>query len=366
MSLFKNLLNLHSATKPLEDFFTEIVAYFFSLNKDILIAWLKQNSIITDENYTNIKISTQQEYKRLQNHTQDSRPDIVVELSNSLDTHIIFIESKIGSVEAEDQLKRYAEILDSLQIKTLTQRSLIYITRDYDKKDSADILHSSDTKSFNVPLNVKFHQLRWYQFYSFLKNCITDTLVKEILMFMEVNRMAHTNQLSSLDILTMINFNKTLNFMESTLRDEVSDKFEKVFGSVPKGSASLTQYADKSRYIIYKHFSSWNFWCGLGYFELNPDSLSKYPYLGICLEVSPTYVKRPEIIEAMKKIVDENSAEWTPRNLNLTKDWSSIFYRKSLQEFLSEENHVSFIKNYFCESIEALEAVKQNYKALPW
>lgn len=68
MSLFKTLLNLHSANKPVEDFFTEIVAYFFSLNKDILIAWLKYNSIITDDSYTNIKISTQQKYKRLPHH----------------------------------------------------------------------------------------------------------------------------------------------------------------------------------------------------------------------------------------------------------------------------------------------------------
>jgi hypothetical protein len=363
MSLFKNLLKLHSANQPLEDFFTEIIAYFFSLNKDVLIAWLKQNSIITDDSYTNIKISTQQKYKKLPHHTQDSRPDIVVEVSNSLNTHIIFIESKIGSVEGEDQLKRYAEILDSLP--TIKERSLIYITREYEPKNPSKILHSPSLP-FKVPLNVKFHQLRWYQFYSFLNKCIIDILAKEILMFMEVNRMAHTNQLSSLDILTMINFNKTLNFMESTLSDEVSDKFEQVFGGVIKGAASLTQYENKSRYIIYRRFSSWNFWCSLGYFDLNPDSLSKYPYLGICLEVSPTYVKRPEIITAMKEIVEHPSKMWTPHKLHLPKDWSSIFYRKNLQDFISKEDHITSIKEYFCESIKALGEVQKTYPHLPW
>ncbi|MBW4562248.1 MAG: PD-(D/E)XK nuclease family protein [Mojavia pulchra JT2-VF2] len=197
MSLFINLLNLHSANKPLEDFFTEIVAYFFSLNKDILIAWLKHHSIITDDSYSNIKILTQQEYKRLVNHTQDSRPDIVVELSNGLKTDIVFIESKIGSVEGEGQLKRYAEILDSLPKENFRYRSLVYITREYEPKTSSKILYSSDYL-FEVPLNVKFYQLRWFQFFSFLNKRITDTLAKEILMFMEVNRMAHTNQLSLL------------------------------------------------------------------------------------------------------------------------------------------------------------------------
>ncbi|MBD2163921.1 PD-(D/E)XK nuclease family protein [Calothrix membranacea FACHB-236] len=357
MSLFRNLLKLHSANQPLEDFFTEIVAYFFSLNKDILISWLKQNSIITDENYTNIKISTQQEYKRLPNHTQDSRPDIVVELSNSVNTHIIFIESKIGSVEGEDQLKRYAEIL--YHQENFTDRSLIYITREYEQKNHSEILHS------DLSSKVKFHQLRWYQFYSFLSKRIIDTFAKEILMFMEVNRMAHTNQLSSLDILTMINFNKTLNFMESTLSDEVSDKFKQTFGGVTKGAASLTQYENKSRYIIYRQFYGWHFWCSLGYFDLNPDTFTQYPYLGIRLEVSPTYVKRPEIIIAMQEIVEKNSTEWTHHHL-YTKDWSSIFYRKSLQDFLSDENHVSSIKKYFFKSIEVLKEVQKNYPHLPW
>ena len=59
MSLFTNLLNLHSISKPREDFFTEIVAYFLSLNNDILLGWLKHHSIISDDNYSSIKISTQ-------------------------------------------------------------------------------------------------------------------------------------------------------------------------------------------------------------------------------------------------------------------------------------------------------------------
>ncbi|MBC1218524.1 PD-(D/E)XK nuclease family protein, partial [Nostoc sp. UCD120] len=114
MSLFSNLLNLHSGNKPLEDFFTEIVAYFLSLNNGILIDWLKHHSIISDDNYSSIKISTQQEHKGLESHTEDSRLDIVVELSTGLNTDVIFIESKIGSTEIPGQLKKYADILSKL------------------------------------------------------------------------------------------------------------------------------------------------------------------------------------------------------------------------------------------------------------
>ncbi|MBW4562247.1 MAG: hypothetical protein KME32_14045 [Mojavia pulchra JT2-VF2] len=154
--------------------------------------------------------------------------------------------------------------------------------------------------------------------------------------------------------------------MEATLNEDVNKEFKKAF--IGSGQDSLYQWKSQNRYIINTNFSSrtMDFWCGLGYFNLNPDSLTEHPYLGICLEVSPGCVKRPEIIETMKKIVNETSTKWTPCNLNLTKDWSSIFYCKSLQEFISEENHVCSIKKYFFESIKALEEVQKNYLHLPW
>lgn len=368
MSLFKKLLNLHSTSQPLENFFTEIVAYFFSRNKDIFIDWLKHHSIISEDNYSSINIATQKYYAPLAHHDSGSQPDIVVELSNGSIIEVIFIESKIGSREGEGQLKRYAEILDHLP--NFSCRNLIYITRDYEPKNYFEILHSSDTP-FKVPLNVKFHQLRWHEFYSFLnKLIIDDFLGKEILIFMEVKRMAHTNQVSSVDILTMINFNKTLNFMGATLSQDVHKNFKEAFPGY--GSESLKQWVDENRYIISSNFpsssKSLDFWCGLGYFYLNPDSLAEYPYLGIFLEVKPGYGKRPEIIEAMKKIVNETSTKWTPHSLSdfTIHDWPSIFYSKSLQEFLSQKDHVSSIKEYFFESIEALKKVQKNHPNLPW
>ncbi|MEH1833551.1 MAG: PD-(D/E)XK nuclease family protein [Nostoc sp.] len=107
----------------------------FCLSPDnhILINWLKYHSILTDENYSSINISIQQEHKRLETHTEDSRLDIVVELSNGLNTDVIFIESKIGSTERWRQLEKYAEILSKLP--NVRHRIFIYITRDYDPKE---------------------------------------------------------------------------------------------------------------------------------------------------------------------------------------------------------------------------------------
>jgi len=360
MSLFSNLLNLHSGSKPLEDFFTEIVAYFLSLNNQILIDWLKHHLIISDDNYSSIKISTQQEHKRLESHTEDSRLDIVVELSDGLNTDVIFIESKIGSNDGKNALKKYADILSNLP--NVRHRILIYIPRDYDPKDEIK------TPAFNLEQKVNFYQLRWHQFYAHLQQHATDILAQEILIFMRKNGMSTTNQFSSVDLLTMVNFNKTLNLMESTLSEEVQQEFKLAFGGVIRGAASRTQWKWDERFIIYTHFSpsTWDLWCGLGYFNLNPINLTDYPYLGMFLQVSHKFGQRAKIIESMQKIINDKPNLWTPVNLKVLPAWSAIFYRKSLQDFLSEENHVSAIKLFFQESIKELKTVQEQYFDFPW
>ncbi|MHC5774531.1 PD-(D/E)XK nuclease family protein [Nostoc sp.] len=302
MSLFTNLLNLHLGNKPREDFFTEIVAYFLSLNNDILLGWLKHHSIISDDNYSSIKISTQQEHKKLESHQDDSRLDIAVELSTGLKIDVIFIESKIGAKDGNNALRKYADILSNLP--NVRHRILIYITRDYDPKDELkqyDDDPKPAIKEYCLELSPKinFFQLRWYQFYSFLEKHAFDILAQEILIFMRNNRMSQNNQFSSIDLLTMVNFNKTLILMQSTLSEKVKEEFKLAFGSVVGKTASMTQWTWGSRYIIYTHFSGWNFWCGLGYFNLNPDNFTEYPCLGIYLEVSPTFKERPKIIKSM-------------------------------------------------------------------
>ncbi|MFN6464530.1 MAG: PD-(D/E)XK nuclease family protein [Nostoc sp. DedVER02] len=358
MSLFSNLLNLHSGSKPREDFFTEIVAYFLSLNNDILLCWLKHHSIISDENYSSINISTQQKHKGLERHTEDSRLDIVVELSTGLNTDVIFIESKIGSRDGKNALEKYADILSKLP--NIRHRILIYITRDYDPK-------KIKTPAFNLEPKISFYQLRWHQFYVCLQQHATDILAQEILIFMRKNGMSHINQFSSVDLLTMVNFNKTLNLMEATLSDEIKDKFAENFGSVTRRqTTSLTQFREKSRYIIYTHFSGWNIWCGLGYFNLNPEILTDYPSLGIVLEVSPSFVNRQQIIESMRKVINEQPIIWGHSNLYKSQEWSSIFYRKSLQYFLSTEDHLFAIKSFFLESIYELKKIQNSYFDFPW
>lgn len=357
MSLFTKLLNLYQGNKPLEDFFTEIVAYYFERNKEILLTWLTENLVINQVDFYCINILTQQEYAKLPHHPINSRPDFVVELGKEETTDLIFIESKIGSVEGWEQLKRYAEILSSF--KNLSKRHLIYITRDYDEKDE----FKKSVIDLSPPVN--FVQLRWYQFYGFLQKQKSDILAQEILVFMENYSMSTKQQLLSIDLLTMMNFNKTLNFMQETLSGKVKYKFAESFGNVPGPATSLTQWRWQSRYIIYTLLSGWNFSCGLGYFSLNPERLVEYPTLGIYLEVSSGFHARSKIIESMQKVVNDHSEIWQGYALTLTPAWSRISYTKSLQSFMSQEDHLSSIQDFFLTSIDELKKI-QHYFNFPW
>jgi hypothetical protein len=108
MSLFSRLLKLNTGSMPLEDFFTELVAYLFSTDKEILYDWLKEINLLDTSTFLDAHISTQREFKPLEGHFSASRPDISIELGNTNSRSIILIESKIGSQEGHQQLSRYS------------------------------------------------------------------------------------------------------------------------------------------------------------------------------------------------------------------------------------------------------------------
>jgi hypothetical protein len=355
VALFSRLLNLNTGSIPLEDFFTELVAYLFSTDKEILYSWLKNLNLLDINIYLDAYVSTQREFEPLDDHRLASRPDILIELVDTKSRSIIFVESKIGSQEGYEQLSRYAEILHG--ISGFQHKFLLYITRDFDPKDRANIFKNISQST------VQFRQLRWHQFYRFLKSQADTMLVQEIVTFMDEYRMAHNNQFSSIDVIALANFTKSLKLMEETMWGEVSQRFEKVLGAIKQKSTALTQIQWHGRYLMTASMPSGRWWCGLG-FILKTSHLTDYPIVRLVLEVDPNSPRRAEIIETMKDICEQYG--WRGYNLDSSKDWAGIVRDKSLQDFLSEEDHVVAIKRFFLQALDELEKIKDQYSKLPW
>ena len=201
-SLLGRMLRLFPESVPLEDLFTEAIARLFETNPDLCIAWLEETGLIPllSPNYVDgryVRVSSQRSFTSLEHHDTASRPDLLIEVhpmasgeaTEGAEAHVIMVESKIGSKEGHEQLRRYAEHLD--EMAGFESKTLLYVTRAYDPKDERGILSG-------LADNVRFEQLRWHDFYRFLQErAEKDALVEEVMAFMEEQGMARSYRFSS-------------------------------------------------------------------------------------------------------------------------------------------------------------------------
>lgn len=123
-SLFGRLLPLFVGARRVEDLFTEAVARLFERRPGLCLSWLDDLDLITPvsgENQRYIRITTQRSFMALDEHGSGSRPDLIVEVHHAGEDaelespkDVVMIESKIGTWEGPEQLRRYAEHLNEM------------------------------------------------------------------------------------------------------------------------------------------------------------------------------------------------------------------------------------------------------------
>lgn len=184
MSLFKELQQLYRPDRfQLEDFLTEIVAQVLRDSPGLTLEWLRSLGA-TDLMDAQCRIKTQVRFDKLPGHEIDSRPDIVVCLINNQVEELVFIESKVDSVQGDTQLQRYSEHLTAEKEKKGYKKvALVFITRDYEATSNPE---PQDP-------NFKFQTTRWFTFYDRIKVHLknnNDGLANQLKQFMEENRMS--------------------------------------------------------------------------------------------------------------------------------------------------------------------------------
>jgi hypothetical protein len=359
MSIFSNLLQLNKNQIILEDFFTEIFGYLLESNTSLMQSWLKEFKI-SDINPENITVSTQESFSALETHLTGSRPDIYIELSNESMKEIIFLESKIDSSEGQDQLKRYAEHLDNLD--SISRGVLVYVTRDYDKKDRNLILGDCKNEA-----KLEFKQLRWYENYRFLKEyneSISDKLIIETIKFMEEQGLSQNNKFTVIDVLAITNFPRVRKMLDESMGGEVAARFEEVAGKKPVPSTVMNDLRNDDIYAYEQEQKDKNqFYVILGYY-MNKSNITDFPDVGLELKVNPHATDRKEIIKAMKEI-ERGHGGWNSYCLNENR-WAGISKTRNLEKFMQEEDHIKAIQIYFLELLDELIKIKETYPDLKW
>lgn len=229
-SLLGRLLPLFVGARRVEDLFTEAVARIFEKKPDLCLSWFDSLDLITPasvEGQRYIRVTTRKSFVALDEHDRGSRPDLIVEVHQTAEdtemegsVQVVMIESKIGSVEGEGQLKRYAGHLSNT---SGMRKNLVYITRAYDPKDEKEILFGAD--------DVYFKQLRWHDFYRFLQTVERDALLEEVMIFMEEQGIARSYLFSAMDVVALSGVPRVFNIFDETLGGEVKADLESFAGN---------------------------------------------------------------------------------------------------------------------------------------
>jgi hypothetical protein len=360
-SLFNTLLRLqsrHTDRTPLEDYFTELFAYLLQDAPEILTGLLLRFGLTRLPGQVFARVDTQVSYGQLEGHDRDSRPDMVLRLEAGDQIGLLFIESKIGSTEGPKQLRRYAEQL-AAQPK-IAERTLVYITRDYEPKDASKLLRGFDAGA------VRFIQLRWYEVYYFLKKTFTSHwLAREVCRFMEKNRMEQALQFNPADLLALSNFRQAKAMMDESLNGPLMRRLQQFGGEKIKFDLAMEQFERHNRYIIILRQLN-GLWAGIGYFMPTEDPFG-YPEIGLMLEVDTKAAKQPQdVVKAMQEVVAAQPQEWKDYNQSMTRQWVNIYRRQPLQNFLQGPDHQQKVRAYLLDCIDALDAIRSRYPQLSW
>jgi hypothetical protein len=384
-SLLGRLLRLFPESVPLEDLFTEAVARLFERRPGLCLAWLKEAELLpaarvatVDEGY--VRVSTQRRFGSLEHQDTASRPDLLIEVhwppqagpaGGEVVADVVMVESKIGSKEGQEQLRRYAEHLG--EMTDFGGKTLAYITRTYDPKDPNKVLSG-------LGADVRFVQLRWHDFYRFLQKVAEqDALVEEAMAFMEEQGMARSYRFSTTDLMALSGVPRAFEIFDETLGGEVKNELESFAGRQPmRETQSIRELRWHQRYNIRALLHDWNLFCDVGYqlgrvdesayssiLRLQADG---YPAIFTFLEAQPGAEGRETSVAAMRQIaLDE---DWEAYNLEDPASWAGVRRVRSLASVLQEEDHVAAVQRFFVESIhqlrENLRAVKKEHPDLPW
>ncbi|MGI8909223.1 MAG: hypothetical protein ACR2JR_01525, partial [Rubrobacteraceae bacterium] len=302
-SLLGRLLPLFVGARRVEDLFTEAVARLFERRPELCLSWLDDLDLITSvsgEDQRYIRVTTQKSFVALEEHGSASRPDLIVEvyqavedaeLESSID--VVMVESKIGSWEGQEQLRRYAEHLDKM---TGTRKTLAYITRAYDPKEKEEILAGTQS--------TEFCQLRWHDFYRFLQTVEADALVEEVMLFMEEQGMARSYRLSTMDLMALSGVPRAFEVFDETLDGEVRTEVEAFAGNkMKRETADRGNITRLGRYFRQIPLHGYDLICLIGYAMGADDG---YPVAKVQLEMRPNALRREVSRTAMEKAVSRS------------------------------------------------------------
>lgn len=325
--IYSRLLSLYKAHKnngktPLEDFTTEILVGILEENQEILEAFVSEILKIEGSNYS---IDSQVKYK-----VEDDK-DCIIDIVIKNDDTICFVENKVNSAEGERQLERYTTLLQGIEKNNNKNIYLRYCTKHYDKKEIPDI---------------DFLQYRWSNVYNFLLDYQDNNLILEYLEFLEGENMSSAGEFNYEDLIVMSRMNSTIAKMDECL-DNVKDTLITVFDKpYERDLERLKEVVRSQNYTMWTTDIIGNTGSKIVVgFTFQEDLDTVAPFLSVDFRVECNNDKYDKIKLKKKEIESIFEKDYSE------DDYILLSFEKSLSDFISKDNQISLMCDWFNEKI---------------
>ena len=389
MSLYARLLALSAGHVRTEDTLTEVVAHVLRLDAaaradadtSLVVRGLRTIGALPGwPAVTTVRIDTQRHlaavegHGELVDHTSASRPDLVVDLT-AVDGRagVVFVESKVGSVEGAGQLKRYAEQLQVLHAAPPALRpALVYLTRSPDPKEHADVCAGAP--------GVTFRQARWHDVYRLVRDARPSAPpalhlhYDDLLAFFSALDMDHAPRFDPADALALARIPQTLRFLDETLvrgDNPPKPRFVALLGRA--SDPSLNQLSRYSRSPLFKTYGveDASFEILMGYQFLKEGFARLYVELG-SKSAAGGGGNVARTVQTLGGTPAEaavsgglGGARWNAWEHPEIK-WSGATVSVSVASLLGAHDHVAAIQSAFAALLDELERVMALHPDLPW
>lgn len=335
--VFNRLLSLYKKNKdsnktPLEDFNTEILVGILQRDSKLLDSFV--NNILKIDG-TGFSIESQVKY------TLDNDINCIIDMVVSNEESICFIENKVHSSEGERQLERYSKVLN--EINTFQEKNVFlrYCTKFYDPKNTD---------------NIDFLQYRWSNVYKFLEEYESE-LIDEYLEFLRGEGMASAGDFNYEDLIVMNKINSTIAKMDECL-DNVKDTLIKEFGKpYERDYERLKQIVKDEEYTMWTSdiVANEESYISLGFTfsdEINSSTIIPFVHVDLCVyKDNLKYKKIKEELIELEKVFNRNYSD----NAKVL-----LSYEKSLVDFISSENQINSITDWFRDRIIDVKGIVNN------
>ena len=402
MSLYARLLALTGGNIPTEDALTEIVAHLFrrdllariesgkAADDALVVRWLRAIGALEPGGppARRVRVETQRSFSALPSksprlaHSTNSRPDLVLTLyrgsvqnpEQAPIQEVVFVESKVGSGEGHEQLRRYAEHLDAA-FPEAARRTLVYLTHYPDRKEVMDVLEHTEDR-------VGFQQTRWHSAYRLFRAAHSQAptsllgLYDDLLDFMQHLDMDRPDHLDLADGFALTRINRGLRFLKHTLADASAgavapiDRLQQLMRAdnvrythmQNRVNAGIQQF-NRFAYVQQYNHATDHFEADLGYL-LDQGDLPTL-YLNLAAAMGPVAERIQRLLHGREVTGLQEGASWE-KWTNPKGTWGGARVLVPFAHLLTQDDQAEAARQVFDRLLNELEHVQKEHRGLPW